>query len=115
MAFIRWLWIRNITCGSRSFRVSIVLHLDRKELDLVTPLNVLLLNGSRRQLDHGVGCKTSGQAPGNHIFSYFSDPVLPVQVHQVDGKAHAESVNGFTGNDPKPLSRAESIAAQQAF
>jgi hypothetical protein len=41
--------------------------------------------------------------------------MLAVQIHEVDGEAHAEGVHGFAGKYPQALAGSEPFAAQQAL
>jgi hypothetical protein len=62
-----------------------------------------------------MGSKAGRQAPRPDILSYLFHPVLSVEINEVERKAHKESVNRFTRDNPHSLALLQTIAAQEAF
>jgi DNA-binding beta-propeller fold protein YncE len=55
-----------------------------------------------------------GHTPGCEIANGLADSPFPIEIKDVDGEAHKESVYPFAGDDPEPLSLCQSVAFQQS-
>ncbi len=69
-------------------------------LQLMADLNVRALNGSFRQLQHGVSAQADRQAKRLQARTGLGDSEFFIEKDRVYGDLHFEGVDGFAGNYP---------------
>ena len=82
--------------------------------ELVAGLSSGLFGGSGRQFQNRMRGQTGGCAPGRDTVPDLANLVLFVQVYEVYGEFHEESVHRFAGSDPQAFARIELSMFQQA-
>src|SRR5260370_26327463 len=71
-------------------------------------------DGAGRKLKDRVWREASRNPARKHLLAHFLDLLLAVQVEDVNGKFHAETVNSLAGNNPQAVARLEAGMFQQA-
>jgi len=89
--------------------------LRRCELQHVSSFCPGAADGACRELKNGMRGETHRQPPRRHAIAHFLDPMLAVQIYQVDGEFHKKGMNRLTGNDPQAFARSQTLASQQAL
>ena len=73
------------------------------------------MNDACREFKDGVCGQAHGHAPGPHGVLHLLYFKRAVQIDKVNGKAHAECVDGLTGGNPQASARGQGIASEKAL